>query len=112
MKDIMKVLFILSVINLVCVLIRGPWLFKVRGKYYRKAYAMLVSKIGKEPATQEEMDELSQYSTGYYNAIWGFPRTLFCFWRWDLNKMVSDQEKFEEVANFSEEETLCTHSTE
>ena len=41
MKDIMKVLFFLDLICLIYFFIRGPWLFKVRGKYYSKAYAML-----------------------------------------------------------------------
>ncbi|HBB36808.1 MAG: hypothetical protein UX02_C0003G0008 [Candidatus Moranbacteria bacterium GW2011_GWC1_45_18] len=108
MKDIMKVLFFLDVICLIYFFIRGPWLFRVRREYYRQVYSMLASQKG-EPKTQEEMDELSKYTSPYYDAIWGFSRTLFCFWKWDLSKMVSDKQKFDEVANFSGEETLCTH---
>ena len=69
---------------------------------------MVASQQG-EPKTQEEMDKLNEYVTLYINAIWGFPRTLFCFWRWDLGGMVRDQEKFDEVVNFSKQEALCAH---
>lgn len=103
MPKIMQALFILDVIALVYLLIRTPWLLKTREKYHRKVYSMMVSQKG-EPQTQAEMDALSPYLSVYYDAIWGIVPSLFCFWKWNLGRMVKDQKKFDEVMNFVKKE--------
>jgi len=111
MPKIMQVLFVLDVIALIYVFLRSPWLFRVRNEYRQKAYEMFASRRG-EPKTQEEMNELSKYADPYYEAIWGLPSSLFCFWKWNLGGMVRNREKFEEVMKYAAEDRLCTQSKE
>lgn len=81
--------------------IRNLWLCKKRAKFRNKASRLLKENLRrKKYLKQIEFDkDLLRY---FDETLWSLNKTCFCFWIWNLKKMVYNKEAFEEVVKFAE----------
>ena len=96
---IVFLVFVFIIVFCGFLLIRNGWVYKIQMAHTDNAYALIRKKIG------ERLYD-SKLSLMYYDCVWNSNKMLWHFWIWDLRKMVSDRERFDELHRTPESDDL------
>ncbi len=98
MREIYLFIFVFVAILYLFVLFRAYWLYKIRTVHIDKVFKFVQKKV--------EAGSYNIIGEKYHNCIWEYSKMWSCFWIWDLRKMVSDRERFDELYRTPESDDL------
>ncbi len=83
---IIVITLVIFILFLVLLYIRSFWLHKLKTLWNEKSYIV---------ALGETNSAKNLYK--FFNSIYSFNKMMFCFWKWNLDKMVEDRQTYNYV---------------